>query len=46
MTGQLATVEAVVIADAIDGLGGVFVQEQQDQPRVVPLPSLRLVLLM
>lgn len=29
LVGQLVTVEAVVIADAIDGLGGVFVQEQQ-----------------
>lgn len=39
MAGQLATVEAVVIADAIDGLGGVFVQEQQADRDGDPMTS-------
>ncbi len=39
LLGQLATVEAVVIADAIDGLGGVFVQEQQPDRDGDPMTS-------
>ena len=39
LVGQLATVEAVVIADAIDGLGGVFVQEQQPDRDGDPMTS-------
>ncbi len=39
MVGNLATAEAVVIADAIDGLGGVFLQEQQDDRDGDPMTS-------
>lgn len=39
IVGQLATIEAVVIADAIDGLGGVFVQEQQADRDGDPMTS-------
>jgi uncharacterized protein len=39
MIGQLATIEAVVIADAIDGLGGVFVQESQADRDGDPMTS-------
>ena len=37
--GQMATVEAVVIADAIDGLGGVFLQAQQPDRDGDPMTS-------
>jgi hypothetical protein len=39
LLGQLVTVEAVVIAAAIDGLGGVFVQEQQPDRDGDPMTS-------
>lgn len=39
MVGQVVTAEAVVIADAVDGLGGVFVQEQQADRDGDPMTS-------
>lgn len=39
VVGQLATAEAVVIADAIDGLGGVFLQEEQADRDGDPMTS-------
>lgn len=39
MLGQMATAEAVVIAAAVDGLGGVFVQEQQPDRDGDPMTS-------
>lgn len=39
LAGTLATIEAVVIADAIDGLGGVFLQEQQADRDGDPMTS-------
>ncbi len=37
--GQMVTVEAVVVADAVDGLGGVFLQEQQPDRDGDPMTS-------
>lgn len=39
MLGQVVTTEAVVIADVVDGLGGVFVQEQQADRDGDPMTS-------
>lgn len=39
LQGQLTTSEAVVIADAIDGLGGVFLQEEQADRDGDPMTS-------
>ncbi|GMU42381.1 MAG: hypothetical protein AMXMBFR25_03670 [Lysobacterales bacterium] len=39
LQGQLTTTEAVVIADAIDGLGGVFLQEEQADRDGDPMTS-------
>lgn len=37
--GSVATVEAVVVADMIDGLGGVFLQEEQEDRDGDPMTS-------